>query len=138
MTHEQHIPIMNGLVNNVEGQFQVNVPNHGVLPGLPDDVAVEVPAIVSKKGIQPVRVPPLPKKIMLECIYPDWLNMERNLEAVLSGDKSMMLHGVLESKETKSYEHGVEVLDALFDIEPNEPMAHLENINDHFSWPKNW
>ena len=32
----------------------------------------------------------------------------------------------------------VEVLDALFDIEPNEPMAHLENINNHFSWPKDW
>ena len=56
-TSEQHIPIMNGLVNNVEGQFQVNVPNCGALPGIPDDVAVEVPAIVNKKGIQPLRVP---------------------------------------------------------------------------------
>ena len=138
MTSEQHIPIMNGLVNNVEGQFQVNVPNCGALPGIPDDVAVEVPAIVNKKGIQPLRVPPLPKKIMLECIYPDWLDMERTLEAVLSGDKSMMLFGVLESKETKSYEHGLETLDALFNIEPNEPMRYVEDINAHFSWPKNW
>ena len=138
MTHEQHIPIMNGLVNNVEGQFQVNVPNCGALPGIPDDVAVEVPAIVNKKGIQPLRVPPLPKKIMLACIYPDWLNMERTLEAVLSGDKSMMLFGVLESKETKSYEHGLETLDALFNIEPNEPMKYVEDINEHFDWPKNW
>ncbi|MDP6699844.1 MAG: alpha-glucosidase/alpha-galactosidase [Candidatus Latescibacteria bacterium] len=138
MTPEQHIPIMNGLVNNVEGQFQVNVPNNGALPGIPDDVAVEVPAIVNKKGIQPVRVPPLPRKIMLECIYPDWLHMERTLEAVLTGDKSMMLYGVLEAKETKSYEHGLEVLDALFNIEPNAPMAHVEPIDEHFAWPKNW
>ena len=138
MTHEQHIPIMNGLVNNVEGQFQVNVPNHGVLPGIPDDVAVEVPAIVNKKGIQPLRVPPLPKKVMLECIYPDWLNMERNLEAVLSGDKSMMLFGVLESHETRSYERAVETLDALFDIEPNEPMKYVEDVNEHYAWPQNW
>jgi alpha-galactosidase len=138
MTPEQHIPIMNGLVNNVEGQFQVNVPNNGALPGMPDDVAVEVPAIVNKKGVQPVRVPPLPRKIMLECIYPDWLRMERTLEAVLTGDKTMMLYGVLEAKETKSYEHGLEVLDALFRIEPNEPMAHVESIGDHFAWPENW
>ena len=138
ITPEQHIPIMNGLVNNVEGQFQVNVPNHGVLPGIPDDVAVEVPAIVNKKGIQPLRVPPLPKKIMLESIYPDWLNMERNLEAVLSGDKSMMLFGVLESHETRSYDHAMETLDALFDIEPNEPMKYVEDINEHYAWPKNW
>ncbi len=138
MTHEQHIPIMNGLVNNVEGQFQVNVPNHGVLPGIPDDVAVEVPAIVNKKGIQPVRVPPLPKKIMLECILPSWLSMEQTLEALLSGDKSMMLYGILESHQTKSYEQALETLESLVDIDPNEPMAHLEDIHEHYSWPKNW
>ena len=67
-----------------------------------------------------------------------WLDMERTLEAVLTGDKSMMLYGGLEAKETKSYEHGLEVLDALFDIEPNEPMAHVKPINEHFDWPKNW
>jgi alpha-galactosidase len=138
MTHEQHIPIMNGLVNNIEGQFQVNIPNNGVLPGVPDDVAVEVPAIVNKKGILPVRVAPLPKKIMLECILPAVLRMEQCLEALLSGDKSMMLYGVLGSHQTKSYEHALEVVEALFDIEPNEPMAHLEDIHAHYQWPKNW
>ena len=60
------------------------------------------------------------------------------LEAVFLGDKSMMLFGVLESKETRSYEHELEVLDALFNIEPNEPMKYVENINEHFAWPKNW
>ena len=54
-TREQHVPIIDGLVNDNEGQFQVNVPNHGALPGLPDDVAVKVPAIVNVKGIQPIR-----------------------------------------------------------------------------------
>ncbi|MDA0708619.1 MAG: alpha-glucosidase/alpha-galactosidase [bacterium] len=138
MTHEQHIPIMNGLVNNIEGQFQVNIPNNGVLPGVPDDVAVEVPAIVNKKGIQPIRVAPLPKKIMLECILPSWLRMEQGLEALLSGDKSMMLFGVLGSHQTKSYEHALETVEALFEIEPNEPMAYLEDIREHYKWPKNW
>jgi alpha-galactosidase len=103
-----------------------------------DDVAVEVPAIVNKKGIQPVRVPPLPKKIMLECILPSWLSMEQTLEALLSGDKSMMLYGILESHQTKSYEQALETLESLVDIDPNEPMAHLEDIHEHYSWPKNW
>ena len=138
MTREQHIPIIDGLVNDREGQFQVNIPNHGALPGIPDDVAVEVPAVVNKKGIQPLRVPPLPKKIMLECIYPDWLHMERTLEALLSGDRTMMLFGVLDSHQTRSYDQALKVLDALFNIEPNEPMAHVEAINDHYRWPKIW
>ncbi|MBS11889.1 MAG: alpha-glucosidase/alpha-galactosidase [Gemmatimonadetes bacterium] len=137
-TSEQHIPIMDGLVNDNEGQFQVNVRNDGALPGIPDDVAVEVPAIVNKKGIQPIRVPPLPNKVMLECIYPDWLGMERGLEALKTGDKSMMLFGILESHQTRSYDQAMRVMDALFEIEPNEPMKYVEDIRDHYQWPDNW
>ena len=137
-THEQHVPIIDGLVNDNEGQFQVNIPNNGALPDIPDDVAVEVPAVVNKKGIQPLRVPPLPKKILLECIYPEWLRMERGLEALLTGDLSMMLFGILDSHQTKSYEQALKMMDALLNIEPNEPMAYLEDIKDHYKWPKNW
>ena len=137
-TSEQHVPIIDGLVNNNEGQFQVNIPNNGALPGIPDNVAVEVPAIVNKKGIQPIRVDTLPRKVMLECIYPDWLNMERTLEALKSGDRSMLLYGILDSHQTRSYDGAVEVLDALMTIEPNEAMACLEDINEHYKWPKNW
>ncbi len=137
-TSEQHIPIMDGLVNDNEGQFQVNVPNNGALTGIPDDVAVELPAVVNRKGIQPLRVPPLPNKIMLECIYPDWLRMERGLEALESGDKSMMLFQVLESHQTKTYDQAMRVMDALLNIEGNEPMKHVEDINDHYEWPDNW
>ena len=137
-TSEQHVPIIDGLVNDNEGQFQVNVRNEGALPGIPDDVAVEVPAIVNKKGIQPLRVEPLPPKVMLECIYPDWLGMERTLEALLSGDKSMLLFGVLQSHQTRSYDQAMEVMEALLNIEPNEPMAYIEDVNDHYKWPKIW
>jgi len=137
-TSEQHVPIIDGLVNDNEGQFQVNVRNEGALPGIPDDVAVEVPAIVNKKGIQPLRMQPLPPKVMLECIYPDWLGMERTLEALLSGDKSMLLFGVLQSHQTRSYDQAMEVMDALLNIEPNEPMAYIEDVNDHYKWPKIW
>jgi len=137
-TTEQHVPIIDGLVNDHEGQFQVNVPNLGALPGVPDDVAVEVPAIVNRKGIQPLRVDPLPNKVMLECIYPDWLGMERTLEALLTGDMSMMLFGILDTHQTRSYDQAMKVLDALLHIEPNEPMAYVEEIHEHYRWPENW
>ena len=137
-TSEEHVPIIDGLVNDHEGQFQVNIPNGGALPGVPDDVAVEVPAIVNRKGIQPLRVDPLPSKIMLECIYPDWLRMERTLEALLTGDMSMMLFGILDTHQTHSYDQATKVLDALLHIEPNEPMAYIEEINEHYQWPENW
>ena len=138
MTTEQHVPIIDGLVNDNEGQFQVNVPNCGALAGVPDDVAVEVPALVNRKGIQPLRVEPLPHKVMLECIYPDWLRMEQTLEALLSGDLSMMLFGILDNHQTRSYEQAAEVMDTLLDMEATPPMAHIESIDDHYEWPDNW
>lgn len=135
---EQHIPIIDGLVNDHEGQFQVNVPNNGALAGLPDDVVVEVPAIVNIKGIQPLCVGELPAKVMLTKIIPDWLDMEVALEALLSGDKSMLLYGVLQSHQTRSYDQAVEVMEALMHMEPSEPMAYLEDINEHYQWPDIW
>ena len=137
-TSEQHIPIIDALVNDNEFRAQVNVLNHGALPGLPDDVAVEVPAIVNRKGIQPLRVEPLPNKVMLERIYPVWLSMEQTLEALLSGDKSMLLYGILEHHSTRSYDQAVRMLDALLSMEPTEPMAYIEDVNDHYAWPENW
>jgi alpha-galactosidase len=137
-TREQHVPIIDALVNDNEGQFQVNVSNNGALAGLPDDVAVEVPALVNRKGIQPLCVGSLPPKVMLERIYPVWLDMERTLEALLSGDKSMLLWSVLEYHQTHNYDQAVEVLEALMHMEPNEPMAYVEDINEHYDWPENW
>ena len=85
-TRGQIVPIIEGLVNINEGYFQVNVPNHGALTGLPDDLVVEVPAIGNQKGIQPVRVGSLPSKIVIEQILPDWLETEREPLAFKTGD----------------------------------------------------
>ena len=137
-TREQHVPIIDGLVNNEEGWFQVNVPNQGALAGLPDDVAVEVPAVVNAKGIQPLRVDALPPKVMLERILPTWLSMERTLEAFRSGDKSMLLYGILDSHQTRSYDQAVELLGALLAMPKTEPMAYVKDINDHFKYPDIW
>jgi alpha-galactosidase len=131
-TREQQVPIIDGLVNDHEGIFQVNVPNHGALEGLPDDVVVEVPAIVNRKGIQPIHVGALPRKIMLECILPDWLDMERELAAFMEGDRSMLLWNVLQSHQTRSYEQGVAVLKDLLEMTGHEELA------EHYSRNTDW
>lgn len=122
-TREQQVPIIDALVNNNEGYFQVNVPNKGALPGVPDDVVVEVPAIINMKGIQPTRVEPLPAKIMLEQILPEWLEMEQELLAYKSGDRSMLLYNALESHKTDSYNQAQDVLDDLLSMPGHEEMA---------------
>ena len=137
-TREQIVPIIDGLVNNNEGYFQVNVPNHGALPGIPDNVVVEVPAIVNQKGIQPVRVGKLPPKIMLERIYPDWLEMERELLAFKSGDQAAMLYGVLDHHQTKSYDQAVEMLDEMMnlpEVKEIEDWEGMKRISEAMKYP---
>jgi alpha-galactosidase/6-phospho-beta-glucosidase family protein len=69
---------------------------------------------------------------MLEHILPDWLGMERQLEAFHSGDRSMLLWQVLESHQTRSYDQAVAVLEDLLSVEGNEEM------NAAFTYPKGW
>ncbi len=131
-TREQQVPIMDGLVNNNEYYAQVNVINNGALPGVPDNVVVEVPAIVNAKGIQPIRVAGLPPKIMWECIWPELLDMERELLAFKTGDKSILLYNVLQSHQTRSYDQGVALLEDLMAMEGNE------ELRAYFRYPPNW
>jgi len=138
-THEQIVPIMDGLVNNNEGYFQVNVPNHGALAGLPDDLVVEVPAIVNQKGIQPVRVGALPPKIMIEQILPDWLETERELLAFKTGDRSVLLYGVLQNHQTKSYDQAMALLDELMELDEVKKVEDWEkmvHISEHYKYLK--
>jgi alpha-galactosidase len=122
-TREQQVPIIDGLVNDNEGYFQVNVPNKGALAGVADNVVVEVPAIVNKKGIQPLRVEPLPEKILYEQILPEWLDMERELLAFKTGDRAMLLWSTLNSPQTRSYDQAVAVLDALLAMPGHADLA---------------
>jgi len=122
-TMEQQVGIIDGLVNDNEGQFQVNVPNLGALAGIPDDVVVELPALVNRKGIQPLRVGALPPKVMFEHVLPEWLQMERDLLAFSTGDRSMLLWSVLDSHQTRSYDQATAVLEDLMAMEGDEDLA---------------
>lgn len=121
-TREQQVPIIDALTNDVEGQFQVNVPNNGAIEGIADDVVVEVPAVINKKGILPLNVGSLPKKIMLEQLWPTILKMEHGLEAYKTGDKSMLLWSALEHHQTRTYTQAYAALEDLLSRPGNEAM----------------
>ena len=94
-----------------------------------DDVVVEVPAVINGKGIQPLGVDRLPKKVMLEQLLPTILRMERGLEAYRTGDRSMLLFNALENQQTRSYQQAAVALDELLAQPENEELAA------HFSYP---
>jgi len=123
-TREQQVPIIDALANGVGGFFQINVPNKGgVVEGIGEDVAVEVRAWIDRTGVQPLRLTPLPKKILLEVVLPKVMGMERGVEAYLTGDKTMLLYNILENHQTHSYDQAVAVLEDLLAMPGHEEAA---------------
>src|SRR5262249_24884769 len=128
-TREQQIPIVDALTNDVAARFQINVPNAGALPGVPDDVVTELPAVIDAGGVHRLQVAPLPKKIMLHVIQPHILQMEWLHEAYLTGDRRLLLESLLmlstfqEESRTTSYQQAVDLLEDVLALPTNRDMA---------------
>jgi len=122
-SREQIVPIIDALTNDRPGTYQVNVPNNGAIPNIPDDVVVEVPAMVSGSGIQPLQVGPLPERLMLGVMIPRLLVTERALAAFLTGDRRYLYDILLSDHRTRSLQQAEEVLQAVFDMPGNEDLA---------------
>lgn len=121
-TREQQVPIIDALVNDVRGEFEVNVPNYGAITGIPDDVVVEVPATIDRRGVQPLRVGELPAKVMYEHILPEWLDMERGLLAYKTGDRSQLVWNALNSPYTHTYEQAVGLVEDVMNMNGHEEV----------------
>ena len=93
--HERVVPIMEGAVRDSgyeEGA--VNILNDGYIPGLPSDIAVEVPALVRASGFRGLSFPAYPRgfKALLRnyCGVYDLI-----AEAVLSGRRDYAVQALL-------------------------------------------
>ena len=71
-----------------------NVPNHGLVDGLPEGCCVEVPCLVDANGVQPVRVGALPPQ--LTALIRTNVNVqELTVEAALTGRRDHVHHAAL-------------------------------------------
>jgi alpha-galactosidase len=65
----QIVPIIDSITNNRRRLYQVNIPNNGVIAGLPRDFVVEVPAYVDANGYTPAVTTSLPPLVMQGACY---------------------------------------------------------------------
>jgi len=123
MSRESAVPIINSIVNDEEGLYQVNVLNNGVINGVPDNVAVEVPAKVDGRGVHRMQVSSLPKSIMKYVLYPRMIRMEWALEAFLEGGRDLLFDWLIMDPRTKSTKQVETVINDLLSLPENEEMA---------------
>jgi alpha-galactosidase len=120
---EQHVPIVDAIVNDKESMFQVNVPNDGAVDSVPSDVVVEVPALVRNRGVQRLHVGRLPKRLMLHVMVPRMLRMEWALEAYLEGGRDLLAEWLLSDPRTKSFTQAEETIKEILALPFNREMA---------------
>jgi len=121
---EQHIQLIDALVNNHQERLVLNILNRGpILKGIPENVVVEVPAVVDGSGIRPEKIdPPLPKRILEMYLLPRMLRMEWALEAFLTGDKKILEEILIRDPRTKSFEQVKSVLKEILALPFNQEM----------------
>ncbi len=123
LSGEQQIPFINALVNGKETRLFLNVQNNGVIQGIPDDVVVEVPVKVDKRGIHPEKIDPdLPMRIKKMYLAPRIMRMEMALEAFTTGDRRVLEEVLIRDPRTKSYEQAKAVIDEILSLPFNREM----------------
>lgn len=110
---EQHIPFINAVVTDVYERFTLNIPNNGCVPGIPDDVMVEIPVVASARGVQGIRMSPLPQKLLDNVLYPRMRTMNNLHEAYRNGDRSLLVLELMHDHRTRSYEQAKTLIDEL-------------------------
>lgn len=110
---EQHIPLINAIATDKYQRFTLNIPNNGCLPGIPDDVMVEIPVMASARGIQGIKMDPLPRRLMDNVMYPRMRTMNNLHEAYRNGDRGLLVLELMHDHRTKSYEQAKALIDEL-------------------------
>jgi alpha-galactosidase len=81
--------VIRSVVEDRQDLFVVNVPNRGLIPNLPADCAVEVPAVANAGGIHPLPIPAIPAG--LAGILSRHAQTERlTMEAALYADRGAL------------------------------------------------
>ena len=92
--HERVVPIIDGILTNEKyEEAAVNIPNSGFIENLPNWLVVEVPAMISKEGVQGIRID-LPAGI--KGLLSNQIGIhDLTAEAVLEKKKELVIQALL-------------------------------------------
>lgn len=116
---ERAVAVIAGVLHNQKRFIESGIVlNRGVIPGLPHDLAVEVPLVADAAGVHPVSLGPLPDPIV------KLLSVQANVqqlavEAAVHASKELALQALLIDPVVNSTTAAVAILDELW--EANRP-----------------
>jgi alpha-galactosidase len=120
---EGAVEIIEGITGNCNRYEEaVNVPNNGAIANLPPETIVELPAVVSGMGIQPLQIGPLPAGVAELCRREAAL-VELVVEAAVTGDRELALQALLLDPMVNDTDRARAILDDYLEtFAPNLPQ----------------
>jgi alpha-galactosidase len=114
---ELAVPIMEcvacGMTHDLEA---INVPNHGAIPSLPDDLVVEVPAAGERGELKPCRMAAMPEAIA--ALMRTQASIHKLIvEAYAQRSKDILLQAILLEPTVDSYRRAVAMMDQMLELQ---------------------
>ncbi|MCL2640065.1 MAG: alpha-glucosidase/alpha-galactosidase, partial [Phycisphaerales bacterium] len=92
--HEYAAYIINAFLGGEPFEFNGNVPNTGLITNLPNNICVEVPVFVNRRGFNAIHVGELPPQ--LAALIQQSVNVEEMaVEAALTGNPELVYHATI-------------------------------------------
>ena len=114
---ERVIPIMEEIITDASvEEWAVNIPNDGLIDNLPSYLAVEVPAIVDKRGVHGIKLGSLPKGFA-GLLLNQAAVCDLTAEAVLQQSKALALQALLADPVVNSVRAARETLDTIIEFQ---------------------
>lgn len=126
-TGESMVPIIESIACDIPRVFIVNIQNDGeYVPGIPKDFEVEIPALVSKRGVQGIRTKGLPKPIIAYILRDRVATVELELEAFNKGSRDLLLQLLLTDRWVTSEEQANRILEDIF------ALPYHKELREHY------
>ncbi len=114
---ERVVPIMEGILEDLGyEEAAVNLPNKGLVDHFPDFLVMEVPAIISKKGVEGVPLGDLPRGFA-GLLHNQVAIHDMTAEACLSGSKDVVLQALLVDPVVDKVGAAEKMLDTMLDLQ---------------------
>lgn len=117
------VPLVESIAGDIPRVRIINTLNKGQLvPGLPEDFEVEVPALCNADGIHPITTTPLPKHIIAHILRDRVAPVEMELAAYESGNVEFLKELVLMDKWAQSVEQVEGFIKEIMDLPYHKEM----------------
>jgi alpha-galactosidase len=114
MSGESIVPMVEALLCDMPRVIISNIPNSGeYVPGIPRDFQVEVPALVSRRGVQGIQTGGLPPAALSHLLRDTVAPVNLELAAYERGDRGLLLELLMQDPWTHSADQARAMLDEI-------------------------